>query len=211
MRIVGVVPVVVQARTEDGPRAAIYIPYGQADSHLISFWTVVRTHLPADVVGPELRAVISQQRRVPMDMGAMTDRASLARGTPRFQAMLIGAFAIVALVLAAVGLHGSLAHSVRPRHRELGVRMALGADRASVLRMVLSQGMRVAGVGLLLGLVGTLALSRVLASFLFGVRPYDPLTLAGMAVVLLLVSLTACLVPARRATSVDPVRVLQAE
>ena len=211
MRIVGVVPDVVQARTEDGPHAAIYVPYGQTDSHLLSFWTVVRTHLPADVVGPELRAVISRQRRVPMEIGAMTDRASIARGTPRFQAMLIGAFAIVALVLAAVGLHASLAHSVRRRQREFGVRMALGADRASVLRMVLSQGMRVAGVGFLLGLVGTLALSRVLASFLFGVRPYDPLTLAAMAVVLLLVSLTACLVPARRATSVDPVRALQAE
>jgi putative ABC transport system permease protein len=89
--------------------------------------------------------------------------------------------------------------------------MALGADRASVLRMVVGQGMRVAAVGLLLGLVGTLALSRVLASFLFGMKPYDPLTLAGMAVVLLLVSLTACLAPAHRATSVDPVRVLQGE
>lgn len=211
MRIVGVVPDVVQARTEDGPRAAIYIPHGQADSHLVSFWTVVRTRLPADVVGAELRAVISRQRRIPMDMGVMTDRASVARATPRFQAMLIGAFAIVALVLAAVGLHGSLAHSVRRRQRELGVRMALGADRASVLGMVLRQGMRVAGIGLLLGLVGTLALSRVLASFLFGVRPYDPLTLAGMAAVLLLVSLTACLVPARRATSVDPVRILHTE
>jgi putative ABC transport system permease protein len=203
---------VVQGRTEDGPRAAIYIPYGQADARqLLSFWTVVRTDLPADVVGPELRAVISQQRRVSMDMGTMTDRARIARGTPRFQAMLIGAFAIVALLLAALGLHGSLAHSVRRRQRELGVRMALGADQASVLGMVLGQGMRVAAVGLLLGLVGTLALSRVLSSFLFGMKPYDPLTLAGMAVVLLLVSLTACLLPARRATSVDPVRVLQAE
>jgi putative ABC transport system permease protein len=212
MRIVGVVPDVVQGRTEDGARAAIYIPYGQADSRqLVSFWTVVRTDLPADVVGPELRAVVSQHGRVPMDMGTMTDRASIARGTPRFQAMLIGAFAIVALLLAALGLHGSLAHNVRRRQRELGVRMALGADRASVLRMVVGQGMRVAAVGLLLGLVGTLALARVLASFLFGMKPYDPLTLAGMAVVLLLVSLTACLAPAHRATSVDPVRVLQGE
>jgi predicted permease len=212
MRIVGVVPDVVQGRTEDGPRAAIYIPYGQADARqLLSFWTVVRTDLPADVVAPELRAVISRLGRVSIDMGTMTDRASIAQGTPRFQAVLIGAFAIVALLLAALGLHGSLAHSVRRRQRELGVRMALGADRASVLRMVLGQGMRVAAIGLLLGLVGTLALSRVLASFLFGLKPYDPLTIAGMAVVLLLVSLTACLLPARRATSVDPVRVLQAE
>ena len=212
MRIVGVVPDVVQMRTEEGPRAAIYVPYGQADPRqLVSFWTVVRTDLPTDIVGPELRTVISRQRRVAMDMGTMTERASIARGTPRFQAMLIGAFAIVALLLAAVGLYSSLAHSVRRRQRELGVRMALGADRASVLRMVIGQGMRVAAVGLLLGLVGTLALSRVLASFLFGMKAYDPVTLAGIAVVLLLVDLVACLVPARTATSVDPVRVLQAE
>jgi predicted permease len=212
MRIVGVVSDVVQARTEDGPRAAIYVPYGQADARqLVSFWTVVRTDLPADVVGPELRAVISRQSRVAMDMGVMTDRASIARGTPRFQAMLIGSFAVVALLLAAVGLHGSLAHSVRRQQRELGIRMALGADRAGILRMVLGRGMRVAGVGLLIGLVGTLALSRVLASFLYGVRPYDPVTLAGMAAVLLLVSLTASLVPALRATAVDPVGALKAD
>jgi putative ABC transport system permease protein len=89
--------------------------------------------------------------------------------------------------------------------------MALGADRASVLRMVMRQGMRLSAVGLALGLIGTLALTRVLASFLFGMQPYDPPTLLGMAIILLLVCAAACFAPARKATAVDPVRVLQAD
>ena len=212
MRIVGVIRDVVQTRTEDRPRAAIYIPYGQADARrVVAFWAVVRTSLPADVVMPELRAAVAGQQRVSMDMGPMAARASIARATPRFQAALIGAFATVATLLAAIGLHGSLAHHVRRRQRELGVRIALGADRASVLGMVLGQGMRITLVGLALGLAGTLALSRVLSSFLFGMEPHDPVTLAAVAGVLLLVAVSACLVPARRATTVDPVRVLQTE
>jgi ABC-type antimicrobial peptide transport system permease subunit len=91
------------------------------------------------------------------------------------------------------------------------VRIALGDDRATVLRMVLRQGIRVALAGLALGLLGVLALTRVFASFLYGVEPYDPVTLLGVALVLLLVCAAACLAPARKATAVDPVRVLQAE
>jgi ABC-type antimicrobial peptide transport system permease subunit len=141
----------------------------------------------------------------------MADRAGVAQITPRFQSMLIGTFAFVALLLAAAGLHGSLAHTVRRRQRELGIRMALGADRASVLHMVMRQGMRLSVIGLGLGLLGTLAMSRVLASFLFDMQPWDPPTLFGTAVILLLVCAAACFAPARRATAVDPVRVLQAE
>jgi putative ABC transport system permease protein len=100
---------------------------------------------------------------------------------------------------------------VRRRQRELGVRIALGADRASVLRMVMRQGMRLSVVGLALGLTGTLALTRVLATFLFDMQPWDPPTLLGVAVVLLAVCAAACFAPARRATTVDPVRVLQAD
>jgi len=125
--------------------------------------------------------------------------------------MLIGALALVALLLAAAGLHGSLAHTVRRRQRELGVRMALGADRSSVLRMVMRQGMSLSAIGLALGLLGSLAMSRVLVSFLFDVRPWDPATLLAAAVVLLLVCAVACFAPAQRATAVDPVKVLQAE
>ncbi len=125
--------------------------------------------------------------------------------------MLIGAFALVATLLAAAGLYGSLAHSVGRRQRELGIRMALGADRASVLGMVVGQGMRLAMAGLVVGMLATLLSTRVLASFLYGVEPNDPATLLMVGAVLVLVSAVACLAPARRATAVNPVAVLKAE
>ena len=141
----------------------------------------------------------------------LRDRMSATRTTPRFQAMLIGAFALVAMLLAAAGLYGSLAHAVTRRRREFGVRMALGADRAGVLRLVLSQGMRLAMTGLGLGMIATLFVTRTLAGFLYGVEPNDPATLLMVGAVLFLASAVACLAPARRATAVDPVSVMRAE
>jgi putative ABC transport system permease protein len=212
MRIVGVVEDVVQTRPEDGPRPAVYVPYSQAGPmQLVQWWSVVRTDRAADDVIPELRASLAGTQVRAEDVTTMSERIAVARVTPRFQSMMIGAFAFVALLLAAAGLHGSLAHTVRRRQRELGIRIALGADRNSVLRMVMSQGMRLSAIGLVLGLVGTLALTRVLASFLFDMQPWDPPTLLGVAIILLLVCAAACLAPARRATAVDPVKVLQTD
>jgi ABC-type antimicrobial peptide transport system permease subunit len=212
MRIVGVVEDAVQARPEDGVRPAVYLPYGQADfPQLGSFWSVVRTSLPVASIAPEVRRALGGGGMVSQSIATMQDRMAETRATPRFQTLLIGAFAAVAMLLAAAGLHGSLAHAVRRRQRELGVRMALGADRGSVLRMVLAQGMRMSLLGLAIGIGGTLALSRVLEAFLYDMEPYDPLTLAGVALVLALVGAAASLAPARRATTIDPVRVLSAE
>ena len=212
MRVVGVVEDVVQTRVEDGARPAVYLPYGQVESpQLRSFWTAVRTDLTAESLAPPLRDALATADRTSRTVASMEGLMAGTRATPRFQTFLIGVFASVAMVLAAAGLHGTLSHSVRRRQRELGVRMALGADRWSVLRMVLGQGLRVSLAGLAVGIVGTLALSRVLSSFLYDLAPYDPLTLLGVAAVLIAVSVLACLVPARRATAVDPVRALQAE
>jgi putative ABC transport system permease protein len=212
MRVVGVVEDVLQARAEDGPRAAIYVPHRQADiSLLTSFMTVVRTSLTPQALAPGLARALAATDRHPRSVETMERRMARTRATPRFQTALIGAFAAVATLLAAVGLHGSLSHMVRRRRRELGVRVALGADRASLLRMVLGQGLRVALTGLALGLVGTLALSRVLAGFLFGMTPHDPGTLLVVSGVLTLVAVIACLTPARAATAVDPVSVLNSE
>ena len=212
MRIVGVVENVVQTRAEDGPRPAVYLPYTQAPMYPLSqWWPVVRTNRAAEEVIPELRTALAGTEFTPENVSTMADRAGVAQITPRFQSMLIGAFAFVALLLAAAGLHGSLAHTVRRRQREIGIRMALGADRASVLHMVMRQGMRLSVIGLGLGLLGTLAMSRVLASFLFDMQPRDPPTLLGTAVILLLVCAAACFAPARRATAVDPMKVLHAE
>jgi putative ABC transport system permease protein len=210
-RVVGVVEDVVQARAEDGPRAAIYMPYTQSEWPFVQ--AVVHTELPPAVVLPELRKAVGRFSAFvpPRDVRTMEDRMAATRTTPRFQAMLIGAFALLALLLAAAGLYGSLAHAVGRRERELGIRIALGAERSGVLWMVLRQGMAVSAAGLALGLLATFASARVLSGFLFGVEPHDPVTLTLVAVLVLGVSAAACLLPARRATGVDPIEVLRAE
>ena len=130
---------------------------------------------------------------------------------PRFQAMLIGSFALTALLLAAAGLYGALAHSVSRRQRELGIRIALGARPSGVLGMVVGQGLRLSLIGVGFGLAGATAVTRVLDGFLYEVEPNDLATFSMSAVTLAFVALTACLLPARRATRVDPVKVLKAE
>jgi putative ABC transport system permease protein len=132
---------------------------------------------------------------------------------PRVQSLLLGAFAAIALILAAVGLYGVMAYSVSQRTQEIGIRMALGAHRHSVLMMVLRQALLLTGAGLVLGLAGAVALGRslttVLEPLLFQVEPSDAMTLATVPVVLAIVALVAAMIPARRATQVDPISALR--
>ncbi|HZI08851.1 MAG TPA: ABC transporter permease, partial [Myxococcus sp.] len=130
---------------------------------------------------------------------------------PRLVAMLLGLFAVLGLGLAAVGIYGVLAYTVSQRQRELGVRLALGAPPAQVLRLVVKHGMSLAGAGVAVGLVGALGLSTVMRSILYGIPPHDPLTFGGTLVLLLGVALLACLIPARRAMRVDPAVTLRAD
>jgi ABC-type antimicrobial peptide transport system permease subunit len=129
----------------------------------------------------------------------------------RFQAWLLGLFSAIAVVLAGVGIYGLLHYSVAQRTREIGVRMALGARGGDVVAMVLREGMLLATVGVGVGIVAALALTRLIASLLFGVAPDDALTIGAVATLLLMVASVACYIPARRATRVDPMTALRTE
>lgn len=210
-RIVGVVEDVIQRRAEDGFRPAIYVPYTQYDrtSFVVA---VVRTTLPVEALLDELRA--ASVRLIPgrqPNVRLMRDLMASTRTSPRFQTLLVGAFALIATALAAVGIYGAMAHFVERRRRELGIRMALGANRRDVVRMIVARGLRLSAGGLAVGLVAALLLGRALGGFLYGVEPHDPATLFVVAVTLALVSAVAALAPARRATRLDPVLVLKVE
>ena len=129
----------------------------------------------------------------------------------RLNLLLLGIFAAVALLLASVGIYGVMSYSVEQRTREIGIRMALGAESNAVLRLIVGQGARLAAVGIIAGVAGAFALSRVMAGLLYGVSATDPLTYAALAVVLAAVAVGACAVPARRAVRVDPAVALRAE
>jgi ABC-type antimicrobial peptide transport system permease subunit len=129
----------------------------------------------------------------------------------RFVAVLLGAFAGLALLLAAVGTYGILSYTVSERKHEIGIRMALGATRSTVLGLVLRQGAVLTGIGLTAGVIAALALSRVMRTLVFNVRPSDPLTMGAVTIFIALIALVACYIPARRATRVDPIVVLREE
>ena len=130
---------------------------------------------------------------------------------PRVYLILVAIFALVGLLLAAIGIYGVISYSVTQRTGEFGVRLALGASSADVLRMVLVDGMKLAGAGIAAGLVGAFALSRLIVSVLYGVTSTDTMTLFGVPAILLAVAIVACYLPARRATRVDPLVALRHE
>ncbi len=174
---------------------------------------VVRTDLPPESVVPAIRAAVHEiDPKVPLynirTLGTLLTEA-VARS--RFTTVALGAFALLALTLAALGLYAVMAYATQQREREIGIRMALGADRSSVLAMVLRQGVGVVGPALVLGAVGAVVLARFIQSLMFGVSPADPITFAGVALLLGLAGFLACWLPARRASSIDPVKAIRAE
>ena len=211
--VIGVVEDVRQERLTQGPVAAIYQSYRQVTgiyslSHM-SF--VARTDAAPRAYATAMRAAL---RDIDPDLPAqalapLEELVAAQRLAPLFQARLLAAFSLLALVLAAVGIYGLLAYAVVERTREIGIRMALGAATGRVVRMILARTLLLAGLGVVLGAGGALAVTRVLSTFLFDTSPTDPVTFCTVAALLLLVALVAGLVPARRATRVNPVLALR--
>lgn len=174
---------------------------------------ILRTDVSVSALASSIqRVVAAKDASLPIiDLRAMDEVFSQAIGRPRLLARLLLGFAILALLMAAIGTYGVLAYVVAERRREIGIRMALGAARARVLSMVLRQGLGLTLVGLVVGLAGALAVNRLAATLFFGVEPADPATYAAVAVFICLVGLVACYAPARRATRVDPIVVLRQE
>jgi putative ABC transport system permease protein len=209
--IVGVVGDVVQARVEDGMLPAFYRPHTQMPAAMS---VLVTSRRDVGNLAPEVRRAlvdIGLWSAPVLGMSSMRERIGASLSAPRFQLLLIGTFAGVAVLLAGIGLYGTLTYTVRSRTRELGIRMAMGASQRQVFELVLRQGIRVLAVGLTVGVVGALGLTRLLQGFLYRVSPVDPVAFAAALLVLVVVVLTAAVRPAGRAARVDPMASIRAQ
>jgi putative ABC transport system permease protein len=210
--IVGVAPDVKQRRLNEPPAAQVYLPYAQKPYSWMTIMTRTKNADPLSMTAPVRAAVHSVDRGLPLyDIMSMDEVVLRSMWMPRLYGMLLGAFALVALVLAAVGIYGVMSYSVTQRTHELGIRMALGAQRSDVLRLVIRQGMLMATVGVGIGLAASFVVMRVLSNLLYGVSASDPATFAGLSLTLAATALFACYVPARKATRVDPMVALRYE
>ncbi len=211
LTVVGVVGHAKQTGLDDEARAQIYTPHGQAPAGGLTF--AVRAAGDPERLLPLVRGAVRElDRDLPLaDVRTLEARVDASVGPRRLAAVLLGGFAGLALVMACLGLYGVMTYMVAQRTRELGVRLALGAARGSVLALVLRQGLTLAGAGGALGVAGALALSRVMQSQLYEVRAADPATLAGVVLLLGGVAFVATLVPARRATRVAPAVALRGD
>ena len=189
----------------------IYRPFLQAPKPNMQI--VVKSSLPTTVVATDIRRVAaSLDRTVPVSrVQSMEQVVSTSTAKPRFTMLLLSGFAAVALMLGAIGIYGVISYSVEQRNREIGIRMALGAQQSAVLNLVLRRGVVLAATGAVVGLILSLATTRSLASVLYGVKAFDPATFVIAPLLLVAVALVASYIPARRAASVDPVTVLNAE
>jgi predicted permease len=210
-QVVGVVRHTAHEGLDADPRAQLYFSYRQVPRPFMAL--VIRTHGPSEPHLPAIRAALAEiDPALPLaDVAPMERLIEDSVGQRRLAVVLLSIFAGLGLVLAATGIYGVMSYDVAQRVQELGVRMALGADRRDLLGMVLSRGARLAGIGVILGVLGSLALTRAIQSQLFGVHPTDVQTFVAVAALLAGVGLVATLVPAMRAMRLDPVRALRQE
>lgn len=214
LTIVGVVKDVKHLGLSKQPGPEVYIPHPQGLQETSrSMFVAVRTEAdPLSFAAAVRREVAAIDKDQPVaDVRTMEQRLAESLSSARFNMLLLGIFAGVALLLAAVGLYGVIAYAVEQRTHEIGVRMALGAQRRDVLVLIVGQGMRMAFGGVGIGLVASLGLTRLMSSLLYGVEATNPQTFATVALLLVAVALLACYMPARRATKIDPMNALRFE
>jgi predicted permease len=199
-------------------RAQIYLPFMQIPDRLMplvasGIGLVARTGAPPGDVAPVIRATMAKMNSNEVVYGVRTMHEIVADSLAarRFSMILLGVFAALALVLSSIGIYGVISYLVGQRTHEIGIRMALGAQQGDVLKLVLGQGIRMAVVGVGIGLAAAIGLTRLMSKMLFAVSPTDPVTLTGVAVLLIGVALAACYIPARRAMRTDPIVALRYE
>jgi putative ABC transport system permease protein len=215
LTVVGVVADIRQMGLDREVQPMLYAPFQQerAQPFLLRFVSfVARTTTPGSVV----EGIRAEIRRAAPDLpiqatATMDESLSASVAQPRFRMLLLGLFAVAATLIATCGIYGLMAYAVMQRRREIGVRMALGAQRRDVLRLVLARALRIVAAGLIVGLAGAVAVTRVLQTFLFGVTPTDPIAFTAVTLLLMAVGLMAAWLPARRATRIDPCVALRAE
>ncbi len=207
LTVVGVVGRIKQYTLDADSRIAFYFPETQATQREIN--VVVRGNVDASAVKSVIRSL---DPNLPLyDVRTMEQRVDASLATRRFSTTLLGLFAAVALILATIGVYGVMAYLVNQGTRELGIRIALGATKNSIVSLVVRRGLILAFTGVAVGLGGAFALSRLLSGFLFGVRATDPLTFAAIAALLMAVAVVASLIPASRAARIDPMEALRSE
>jgi putative ABC transport system permease protein len=209
---VGVVRDFKQVGLDADVRRDVYTPQAQTpwtNSRVVVMRTGGDPSMLANPVRNELKTLDAD---LPItSLQTMDALISSSVAQPRFRTLLLSLFAALALILTAIGIYGVIAYSVAQRTNEIGIRMALGAQRSAVLSLILRKGMMLAGIGIAIGLAGASAATRFLGSLLYDIKATDPLTFAGVSVFLLIVALMACYIPARRAASTDPMTALRAE
>jgi predicted permease len=210
LRVIGVVKPV---RLEDlagrsSHIGAYYLPYAQTDARYMTF--AVKAATAPESMTRDVRAAVAQvdPELAMFDVHTMEERAELSLASRRTAMLLAVGFGGLALFISAIGTYGVLAYLISQRRREIGIRVALGSTRGGIVKLVFREGAMLLGVGVVLGGAGAFALRQAVASELYGVQPLEPSVLAGVALLLVAVTLTACLVPARRAVQVDPAVVL---
>ncbi|HST21305.1 MAG TPA: FtsX-like permease family protein, partial [Blastocatellia bacterium] len=211
-QIIGIVGDVRTDSFPPDPQATVYVPVEQDIAPAAIAYVLRTTANPLSFIEAAKKEVWSVDRAMPVYLvRTMEETVSGMDWRTRFVMSLLAIFSVISLLLAVTGIYAALSYSVSQRTREIGIRMALGANRSDVQKLVIKQGMKLALAGVIIGAVASLAMTRVMASLLFGVSSSDPVIFLSVTLLLVLVALAACWIPARRATKVDPMIALRYE